>query len=61
MESWSMYVAENGNELTAGMQLPAHKARETAQRTADRIGQAVELVQAGKRKGEVFEPDAEVV
>jgi hypothetical protein len=58
METWSMYTAEAGNELCAGLQLPEHKARAAAQRRANELGEAVELVQAGKRKGEVFEPEA---
>jgi hypothetical protein len=60
METWAMYTAGEGSELTRGMQAPAHKARETAQRTANRIGRAVELIEEGARKGELFEPDAKV-
>lgn len=59
MDSYAMYTVDSGDELTRGMQLPEHKARAAAQRTADRIGRAVELVVEGESDGEVFDPAAE--
>lgn len=56
METWSMYTADNGDELTVGLQLPENKARERAQARANELGRAVELVAKGERDGEIFEP-----
>lgn len=55
MEHWALYTADTGDELTRGVQLPEHKARQMAQRTADRIGRDVQLCEEGsEHPGEVF-------
>lgn len=58
MESWAMYTVD-GNELTRGMQMPERKAREVAQRTANRINAKVELIPEDAEEGsggELFAP-----
>lgn len=69
MESWALFTAEDGSELTRGYQASASQARRFAQSKANRLGVAVELVTESELSldgadgddyeypvGEVFEP-----
>lgn len=56
MDSWMM-LSEGGQELCSGLQLPAEKARDAAQRRANDIGAPIELVKHGERNGEWFDPE----
>ena len=69
MKNWALFHAETGNELTRGWQGYGNQARRMAQRRANELGAAVELIAeselghgegAGEPPtGEIVEPDWE--